>query len=513
MELDKDLRSIQEVRDLIAASKAAQKIYAGFEQARMDAICEAVVRACEGGAERLAKMANEETGFGRWEDKVLKNLLGSRICWETIKNERCVGILRELPEQGIIEIGVPMGVVAAIIPSTNPTSTVMYKTLIALKSGNGIVISPHPGAKNCILATFELVRSAAEAAGAPKGLIGCISEPTIEASGALMKHRDVGVILATGGEGMVRAAYSSGNPAIGVGPGNGSAYIERSADIPLAVKHVMDSKTFDNGTICASEQSIVTESCIRGEVEAELRRQGAYFLNDEESAKVGRFLLRENGTMNPKIVGKPATYIAKMAGVTVPADTRVLVSLQTEVSRKNPYSREKLCPVLGYYVEEDWERACERCIAILQNEGVGHTMTIHTRNSAVVREFALKKPVGRLLVNTPGALGGVGATTNLAPAMTLGCGAIGKSATSDNITPMNLINIRRVAYGMRELEDLKNGVPRSAAKAPDMHEQPANSGFTGLKTTSAAPVASSGDRAAIEQITRSVIEQLLKRNS
>lgn len=513
MTIDKDLQSIQEVRHLIAAAKKAADQLSAYSQEQLDVLVKAMAEACAKQAERLAKMAVEETGFGVWQDKVLKNLLGSTMTYDYIKDMRVIGVLSEDPRRGIMEIGIPLGVIAGLVPSTNPTSTVMYKTLIALKSGNGIVISPHPGAKNCILATFELVRSAAEAAGAPKGLIGCISEPTIEASGALMKHRDVGVILATGGEGMVRAAYSSGNPAIGVGPGNGSAYIERSADIPLAVKHVMDSKTFDNGTICASEQSIVTESCIRGEVEAELRRQGAYFLNDEESAKVGRFLLRENGTMNPKIVGKPATYIAKMAGVTVPADTRVLVSLQTEVSRKNPYSREKLCPVLGYYVEEDWERACERCIAILQNEGVGHTMTIHTRNSAVVREFALKKPVGRLLVNTPGALGGVGATTNLAPAMTLGCGAIGKSATSDNITPMNLINIRRVAYGMRELEDLKNGVPRSAAKAPDMHEQPANSGFTGLKTTSAAPVASSGDRAAIEQITRSVIEQLLKRNS
>ena len=258
---------------------------------------------------------------------------------------------------------------------------------------------------------------------------------------------------------MVRAAYSSGNPAIGVGPGNGPAYIEKTADIPLAVKHIFDSKTFDNGTICASEQSIVTERCIQDKVEAEVKRQGGYFLSEEESQKLSGFLLRANGTMNPKIVGKSAQVIADMAGLCIPQGTRVLVSRQTEVGKKNPYSREKLCPVLAFYVEENWEKACQRSIAILQNEGAGHTMTIHSQDPNVIREFALKKPVSRLLVNTPGALGGVGATTNLAPALTLGCGAVGGSATSDNITPLNLINIRRVAWGVRELEDLRGKNP------------------------------------------------------
>ena len=500
MTLDRDLQSIQEVRDLIAAAKSAQKLYAKFDPARMKSIAAAVAKAGEENAERLAKMANEETGYGKWQDKVLKNLLGSRICYEYCKDMNVVGMLRERPEDGILEIGVPMGVVAAIIPSTNPTSTVLYKTIISLIAGNAIVISPHPGAKKCILAAFEIVRDAAEAAGAPKGLIGCISEPTIEASQTLMKHRDIGVILATGGEAMVRAAYSSGNPAIGVGPGNGPSYIEKSADIPLAVKHILDSKTFDNGTICASEQSIVTERSIEERVVSEVKRQGGYFLNEDESARVGRFLLRANGTMNPQIVGKTAVRIAEMAGITVPADTRVLVSRQTEVGKRNPYSREKLCPVLGFYVEDGWERACERCIAILENEGAGHTMTIHSQNDSVIREFALQKPVGRLLVNTAGALGGVGATTNLAPAMTLGCGAVGSSSTSDNITPLNLINIRRVAYGMRELEDLRAGVPRSAGKAPLMHHD--------------APAAARGNdyagvtREQIEEITRRVLANL-----
>ena len=432
---------------------------AEMPQSKLDSICQAIAEACAAKAEPLAKMAVEETGFGVWQDKVLKNLLGSTITWESIREMTAVGVLREDQRLGLMEVGVPMGVVAALIPSTNPTSTAMYKTLISLKAGNAIVISPHPGAKNCIIETVKVITEAAKRAGAPDGAIGCITITTMEATNALLTSRDVGVILATGGEAMVRAAYSSGNPAIGVGPGNGPAYIEKTADIPLAVKHIFDSKTFDNGTICASEQSIVTERCIQDKVEAEVKRQGGYFLSEEESQKLSGFLLRANGTMNPKIVGKSAQVIADMAGLCIPQGTRVLVSRQTEVGKKNPYSREKLCPVLAFYVEENWEKACQRSIAILQNEGAGHTMTIHSQDPNVIREFALKKPVSRLLVNTPGALGGVGATTNLAPALTLGCGAVGGSATSDNITPLNLINIRRVAWGVRELEDLRGKNP------------------------------------------------------
>ncbi|MCI9510371.1 MAG: acetaldehyde dehydrogenase (acetylating) [Angelakisella sp.] len=457
--MDRDLQSIQEVRDLIARAKAAQRTMAEMPQSKLDSICQAIAEACAAKAEPLAKMAVEETGFGVWQDKVLKNLLGSTITWESIREMTAVGVLREDQRLGLMEVGVPMGVVAALIPSTNPTSTAMYKTLISLKAGNAIVISPHPGAKNCIIETVKIITEAAKRAGAPDGAVGCITITTMEATNALLTSRDVGVILATGGEAMVRAAYSSGNPAIGVGPGNGPAYIEKTADIPLAVKHIFDSKTFDNGTICASEQSIVTERCIQDKVEAEVKRQGGYFLSEEESQKLSGFLLRANGTMNPKIVGKSAQVIADMAGLCIPQGTRVLVSRQTEVGKKNPYSREKLCPVLAFYVEENWEKACQRSIAILQNEGAGHTMTIHSQDPNVIREFALKKPVSRLLVNTPGALGGVGATTNLAPALTLGCGAVGGSATSDNITPLNLINIRRVAWGVRELEDLRGKNP------------------------------------------------------
>ncbi len=459
MTLDRDLQSIQEVRDLIANAKKAQLELSKLSQEQIDRIIYEISKDCAANSRTLAKMAVEETGFGVWEDKVLKNLLGSTITYDYCKDMKTVGVIKEDDGDGIMEVGVPMGIVAALIPSTNPTSTAMYKSIISIKAGNAIVISPHPNAKNCILETVRIIQAAADRAGAPKNIVQSISLTTIEATNTLLKHRDIGVILATGGEAMVRAAYSSGNPAIGVGPGNGPAYIEKTANIPLAVKRIFDSKTFDNGTICASEQSIVTEHSIKDKVVEEVKKQGGYFLNDEETKKLSGFILRANGTMNPKIVGKSAKVIADMAGITIPEGTRVLVSEQTEVSKTNPYSREKLCPILAFYTENNWESACERCIEILYNEGVGHTMTIHSQDKKVIREFALQKPVSRLLVNTPGALGGVGATTRLAPALTLGCGAVGGSATSDNITPLNLINIRRVAFGSKELEEVRGNNP------------------------------------------------------
>ena len=455
MDFDKDLQSIQEVRWLVAKAVVAQKELAKMSQQQVDGIAKAIADACAAQSERLAKMAVEETGFGIWQDKVLKNLLGSAITWDSVKDMKTVGIIKDDRQNGLMEVGVPMGVVAALIPSTNPTSTTMYKSIISIKAGNAIVISPHPNAKNCIIETAKVICEAARKAGAPEGIVQCITLPTMEATDALLKNRNIGIILATGGEAMVRAAYSSGNPALGVGPGNGPAFIEKSANIPVAVKRIMDSKKFDNGTICASEQSIITERCIEQKVVDEVSRQGGYFMTPEESDKLSKFILRANGTMNPKIVGKSAQSLADMAGIRIPAGTRVLVSRQRTVGKDNPYSREKLCPILAFYVEDGWEEACRRSIEILNNEGAGHTMTIHSEDADVIREFALQKPVSRLLVNTPGALGGVGATTGLQPALTLGCGSVGGSATSDNVSPLNLINIRRVAWGLCELEDLR----------------------------------------------------------
>lgn len=500
MELDRDLRSIQEVRNLITKAKRAAAEYATFSQDKIDSIVKAITEACSIQAEPLAKMAVEETGFGIWQDKVLKNLLGSRVTYESIKDMKTIGVISEDGSKGLMEIGIPMGIIVALIPSTNPTSTTMYKALISLKAGNAIIFSPHPNAKNCILETVKIIQEAALKAGAPDGLVGTINLITSEATDTLLRNPDIGLILATGGEAMVHAAYSSGNPAIGVGPGNGPSFIERTANIPEAVRHIFESKTFDNGTICSSEQSIVTEYCIEAKVIEELKKQGGYFMDQAQSDKVFKFMLRANGSMNPKIVGKSAQAIADMAGIDIPAGTRVLLSVQTEVSKKNPYSREKLCPILAFYVEDGWQNACEKCIAILQNEGAGHTMTIHSEDTDVIREFALKKPVSRLLVNTPGSLGGTGATTNLPPAFTLGCGAVGGSSTSDNITPMNLINIRRIACGIRELADIRKKYQAPVSTQVDNRED---------ISRPTQPVASSVLTSIdVEAITKAVMAQL-----
>ena len=498
MEFVKDLRSIQEVRSMIGKAEAAEREFADFPQEQVDKVCAAIAKACADNAERLAKMAVEETGFGIWQDKVLKNLLGSTITYDYIRPMKTVGIIRQDEGKKVWEVAVPMGIVAALIPSTNPTSTVMYKTLIALKAGNAIIHSPHPHAINCILETCRIIDKAALDAGAPAGIVQCISVATPEGTSALLKDRRIGMILATGGEAMVRAAYSSGNPALGVGPGNGPSYIEKSADIPQAVRHIMQSKTFDNGTICASEQSVITEACIKDRVIQEFKAQGGYFLSEEESEKVGRFIMRANGTMNPKIVGRSAQTIAEMAGITIPQGTKVLISMQTRVGKDNPYSREKLCPILGFYVEDNWESACRRSMEILYNEGVGHTMTIHSEDMSVIREFALKKPVSRLLVNTMGSLGGTGVSTGLAPALTLGCGAVGGSATSDNVTPMNLINIRRVAFGTKELDEIRGQNPRPEESWPVKQTAPCRE----------EQCASSLSRKEIEEITRMVLARL-----
>lgn len=480
MEFDKDLRSIQEARNLISNAVAAQKKLAEWDQSQIDRLCKTVSDACVKNAVPLAKMAHDETGFGKWEDKVLKNLLGGKIVYDYMKDMKTIGILNDDPVNKIMEVAVPVGVVVALIPSTNPTSTVMYKCLISLKAGNSIVISPHPNAMQCILATVKVIQDACREAGAPENIVQVVTTPTREATSTLMKHPDTGIILATGGEAMVHAAYSSGNPALGVGPGNGPCYIEKSADIPHAVKQIVDSQTFDNGTICASEQSIITEACIKDRVVSELKKQHCYFMNEAESEQVSHFIMRANNTMNPKIVGKTALDIADMAGIHVPSDTLVLITEHTGIGKKYPYSREKLCPILAFFTVNDWEEACEKSIELLENEGSGHTMTIHTKNADVIREFGKRKPVSRVLVNTPGSLGGVGVTTNLTPALTLGCGAVGGSATSDNVGPENLFNIRRVAYGVKELEDVREmgrqltgvgapaGSPASASPGKDV---------------------------------------------
>ena len=452
---DKDLLSVQEVRDLVEKAKKAQQEFAQKSQEEVDAIVKSVAEAGVRNAKRLAKMAHEETGFGIEADKVIKNVFGSRGVYEAIKDMKTIGVLEVDEEKKTKKIAIPVGIVAGLIPSTNPTSTAFYKSEIALKGGNAIIFSPHPNAKNCIVEAVKVIRTAIAEAGGNEDLVSVITIPTIQATDMLMKHPDVAMILATGGSAMVRAAYSSGTPAIGVGPGNGPASIEKTADVALAVKRIMDSKTFDNGTICASEQSVMCDCDMEPAVRVEMEKQGAYFLNDEQIAKLGKFILRANGTMNPQIVGKSAQVIADLAEIEIPEGTRVLVAKETGIGFGHPYSNEKLAPILGFYTAENYVEICELAQKILHYEGAGHTFSMHTKDPKIVDYFAARIPASRIMVNTPSALGGIGASTGMLPALTLGCGAIGGSATSENVGPQHLINVRVVAEGLLEMDEIR----------------------------------------------------------
>ena len=452
---DKDLLSVQEVRDLVEKAKKAQQEFAQKSQEEVDAIVKSVAEAGVRNAKRLAKMAHEETGFGIEAGKVIKNVFGSRGVYEAIKDMKTIGVLEVDEEKKTKKIAIPVGIVAGLIPSTNPTSTAFYKSEIALKGGNAIIFSPHPNAKNCIVEAVKVIRTAIAEAGGNEDLVSVITIPTIQATDMLMKHPDVAMILATGGSAMVRAAYSSGTPAIGVGPVNGPAYIEKTADVALAVKRIMDSKTFDNGTICASEQSVMCDCDMEPAVRVEMEKQGAYFLNDEQIAKLGKFILRANGTMNPQIVGKSAQVIADLAEIEIPEGTRVLVAKETGIGFGHPYSNEKLAPILGFYTAENYVEICELAQKILHYEGAGHTFSMHTKDPKIVDYFAARIPASRIMVNTPSALGGIGASTGMLPALTLGCGAIGGSATSENVGPQHLINVRVVAEGLLEMDEIR----------------------------------------------------------
>ena len=444
--MDRDLESIQQARSLLDKAFQAQERLSQFSQDQVDSVVRQMAEAGLGAAEKLARMAVEETGFGNVADKILKNKFGSEFVHEAIKDLRTVGIIREDRTKGILEIASPVGVIAAIIPSTNPTSTTINKALIALKGRNTIVFSPHPSAKGCIQETSRLLSEAAVAAGAPEGSIGCLSQSTIEGTRELMSHRNTALILATGGHGLVKAAYSVGKPAFGVGPGNVPAYVESSADIPQAIQDIFTGKCFDNGTLCSSEQAIITDAAIKDRVIEEIRNSGGHFLNEQEIQALSQVVVTSRRTVNPKIVGKPAATIGALAGIRIPEGTRVLVAPLSGVGRDYPLSMEKLSPILAFYVERDWEAACDRCIELLNYGGLGHTLAIHSRNDEIIRQFGLQKPVFRIVVNTQAALGAVGYTTRLFPSMTLGCGTLGGNITSDNISPFHLINIKRVAY-------------------------------------------------------------------
>lgn len=450
MAFDYDLISIQEARDTARKAKAVQEVLAGFQAEQIDRIVAAMAEAGQANAEWLARMAVDETKFGVFEDKTTKNIFASVNVYNYIKDMKTVGVIKEDTQNKIVEVAAPVGVIMGIIPSTNPTSTVIYKALIALKSGNGIVFSPHPNAARSTFAAAQVVHDAAVKAGAPEGIIGCLTKTTMAATEELMKHDDIAMILATGGSAMVKAAYSAGKPAYGVGPGNVPAFIERTADIKQAVADILKSKTFDNGTICASEQSVIADEPVKDEVIAEFKAQGGYFLNREETALVTKVVMNPRGGMNPAMVGRSASVIAEKAGIKVPEGTRVLIAPLDGYGPDYPLSYEKLTTVLGFYTVQDWHEACLLSIELLKLGGIGHSFVIHTQDEQVAREF-IRKPVFRILVNTPSAQGAIGFTTGLAPSLTLGCGTWGGSSTSDNVTPLHLINIKRQAYRIRQV--------------------------------------------------------------
>ena len=447
MELDKDLKARQEARDLAARAETAQKQLAFMPQQKLDTIVEAISKAFSAAATELAELAVRETGFGNVEDKITKNKFASETVWNAIRDMKTVGVLKGGPGDKLWEIGVPMGTIAAIVPSTNPTSTVCYKAMIAIKAGCSIVFSPHPKALECTLRAAKIVAAAAEKAGAPAGSVNCLTIPSLDGCKELMTAPQTRLILATGGPAMVKAAYSSGKPAIGVGAGNGPVYIHHSADMEKALACVLRSKTFDYGTVCASEQSIVVEASQEENLRYHAAKLGYYFMDTEQAGKLAKLLFKPNGTLNPQIVGKSAITLAEMAGFSVPRTTKILVAREQEAGPTRPYSMEKLCPVLALFVMENEDAVLAKAIEVLTFEGSGHTFAMHANDPAVVRKFALQIPVSRFLVNTPAALGGIGATTPLFPALTLGCGAVGGSSSSNNISPMDLINIRRVAFG------------------------------------------------------------------
>ena len=490
MELDRDLASVQEARNLLKAARVAQEALKEYSREQVDAIVKAMKEAGEAESCRLAAMAVEETGMGRYEDKCFKNYFASHHVYEYIKDMKTVGIVRKDEAAKMWEIAEPVGVIAGIVPTTNPTSTAIFKSMCALKARNAIVFSPHPSAVRCTAEAARVMNQAAVAAGAPANVVGCLTNVSLEATQELMKNPITSIILATGGSALVRAAYSSGKPALGVGPGNVPAFVERTADLANAAACIVKGKSFDNGTICASEQSVVAESCIAEELIGHLKRNGAHFLDPDEVAKVSAVVMLPNHGVNPRVVGKDPQFIGQLAGIAVPAHAKCLVAPLAGVGPQYPLSYEKLSTVLAFYRVQDWHEGCERCLQLLAIGGIGHSLAIHSNNEAVIQEFALKKPIFRLLVNTPAALGGVGATTSLAPSFTLGCGTWGGSSVSENVSPMHLINTKRVVWHMW-IPDGPAIQPQAAASA-------------------ASPAAAGADPRLVQAVVEEVLRALNK---
>ena len=461
MSVDKDLVSVQQARDLVEAAHRAQVELARFDQGKIDRICEAMAKAALRESARLGALAVEETGFGIPADKQEKNRFAAEDVWNYFKNLRTVGVVSE--SKDVVEIASPRGVVAGIIPSTNPTSTAIFKCLIAIKSRNAIVLSPHPSAARCINETVKVVKEAAVKEGLPADAIACMTTATIEGTEALMKHKQTAVILATGGIGLVRAAYSSGKPAFGVGPGNVPVFVERTADVPKAVQDILTGTCFDNGTICASEQAVVVDAPVEKAVREQFRAQGGHFLSASEADQLAKVVATPQRSLNPAIVGKSVEFIAKLAGLNVPPGTRCLLADVGGVGRDYPLSMEKLSPLLAFYVEEGIERGAARCFEVLSYGGMGHTAGVHTRSREAAVKYGREMPASRVIVNSPTTHGAIGFSTALPPSMTLGCGSWGGNVTSDNVSPLHLMDIKRVAF---ETRAVKSARPALATQKP-----------------------------------------------
>lgn len=467
---DKDLLSIQQARILAENAFEAQKKLACFTQDKLDCIVEEVADEVGRHCRDLAFLAWEESEYGRWQDKLVKNRFVCTRLREQLRAMRCVGVIGDDSEKGVLDIGVPVGVIAALCPAANAVAATINKTLLAIKSGNAIVFSPHPGATKSMATVLDIMIRAASSAGLPEGCLSYMSAVTKSGTRELMEHRAVSLIMVTEVPAMLKTALCAAKPLIYGGTGNGPAYVERSADIARAASDIVRSKCFDNGISPSAEQSIVVDSCISKEMRQALEKKGAYFMTDQESVRLAKLFFCPDGKYHKRMVGVSAAELAHRAGLDAPANVRLLVAGRKYVSEADPYSRGFLAPVLAYYEEDNWEYACEKCIELLLHERNAHTLVIHSKNEEVILQFALKKPVGRLLINTPSAFGGIGWTSNLFPAMTLGSGSAGYGITSDNVSPMNLVYIRKVGYGLgqRAVVDAAD-----AARAPHKDCPPA----------------------------------------
>lgn len=452
--LDPELTAIGEARAKAQAARRAFESFHGVTQEDADRIVQAMAEAAEGAARELARLAVDETGYGVYEDKILKNLFNAKFCAHAMKQMRTIGVLWTDERARVTAIGAPMGVIAGIIPVTNPTSTTIFKCLAAVKSGNGIVCAPHPRAARCCVRTVEIMATAAERAGAPRGLIQCLSTGVLSATRELMAHRDIALVMATGGAAMVRAAYSSGKPTLAVGAGNVPVYIHRSvADVSEAALMVVTSKSFDNGTACVAEQSVVLDEPIADATMKAFEAHGTVFLDRDAQQRLANLLFGSRGALDPEAVGQTATELARRIGLAVPSGTRVLAASLAEVGPHTPLSAEILGPVLSFYRTPDLDSGYERCRQVLAFGGEGHTLGLHGQDEAMIARMS-DLAASRIIVNSPSLLGGMGFSAGTDPSFMLGTGTWSGSIVSDNVTPMHLINIKRVAHENRPWRDI-----------------------------------------------------------